>query len=67
MSGGSQRFLGNNKYFGELLMCLAQGHNTVPLLESNLGPLDLESDAYQYMAITLPSLNKDAIVISSLA
>ena len=26
-------------------MCLAQGHNTVPLVGSNQGPLDSESDA----------------------
>ena len=29
MSGRSQSFLGFNQYFREL-MCLAQGHNTVP-------------------------------------
>ena len=45
MSGWSLRFLGLTSTVAGELMCIAQGHNTVPLVGTNPGPLDSESDA----------------------
>ena len=44
MSERSHRILGIIQYLREL-MCFAQGHITVNLWGSNIGPLDSESDA----------------------